>query len=136
METVTLERMKFAALMYISEELAKDFAIEPQVTISSHTSFMYDQIIMRIRQDIFGKQLDKVEIRYPADWWQSFKKRFFPDWLLSRYPVNEEIKIIDIILLYPTVNVPGHEAIMYVDEQTQYSKWHDSILARDGRVEK
>lgn len=32
--------------------------------------------------------IDDVEILYPADWWQAFKGRYFPHWLLKRYPVK------------------------------------------------
>lgn len=29
---------------------------------------------------------------YPASWWQHFKQRWFPEWLLRRFPVELETK--------------------------------------------
>lgn len=34
------------------------------------------------------QQLDYTEVKYPADWVQAFKQRWFPGWLLQRYPVR------------------------------------------------
>lgn len=28
------------------------------------------------------------EIKYPKDWWEALKERFFPKWLLRRFPVE------------------------------------------------
>jgi hypothetical protein len=27
--------------------------------------------------------------RYPSDWWQAFKERWFPKWLLKQFPVKK-----------------------------------------------
>lgn len=41
---------------------------------------------------------------FPADWWQFFKERWFPQWLLRRYPVKK--KQIWAIHKYPELDVP------------------------------
>jgi hypothetical protein len=122
---IELEKIKFVAMQYISDEFANEFAISPQVEVTNGLSWMLEKTVIRIRQDIFGRQLDKVEIRYPSDWWQAFKQRWFPEWLLKRYPVIEEIKIVDILALYPDINLPGHRGIINVWEHTDWTHYTD-----------
>lgn len=41
-----------------------------------------------------GKQKIDIDIRYPEDWWQAFRDRWFPRWYLSRRPsrfVHKEV---------------------------------------------
>lgn len=42
---------------------------------------------------------------YPADWWQAFKERWFPQWLLKRYPVTRNR--VWAIHKFPELNVPN-----------------------------
>lgn len=40
-------------------------------------------------------------VRYPLDWWQHFKVRWFPRWLLSRYPAKYRTEEFEFGVLYP-----------------------------------
>jgi len=42
-----------------------------------------------------AKRHDIKKIRYPADWWQAFKERWFNDWLKDRYPVKYTVVTVD-----------------------------------------
>lgn len=47
--------------------------------------------------------------RWPKDWWQAFKERWFPSWALKRWPVEYEEIDIDEIVAYavcPHVDIP------------------------------
>ena len=116
---VALERFKRIAFKYITRELVNDFAIPAKVDISLHCSFMLDDLALRVRQDIFGKQLEKVDIKYPADWWQAVKDRWFPDWAKHRWPVMFTRHHVDVKALYPSMpEVPEHRGYMNVDYNT------------------
>jgi len=41
---------------------------------------------------------------YPADWWQWFKQRWFPEWLIKRYPIR--MARIWAIHSFPELNIP------------------------------
>ena len=114
MSEIQLERFKFCVFSWITQDLIKDFSISPELDISLHSNFMSNEIVFRIRQDVLGQQLDKVEVRYPWDWWQAFKQRWFPQWLLKRYPVVEMVKVIDIRALYPKITIPDHKPVINV----------------------
>lgn len=48
---------------------------------------------------------EEIEAVYPTDWWQAFKERWFPYWLLRRYPVRYT-KIV-AKHLFPEATVPN-----------------------------
>lgn len=50
-----------------------------------------------------------AEAKCPADWWQHFKKRWFPFWALKKFPVK--YKTIDIFRLYPMATLQDKNAI-------------------------
>ncbi len=55
------------------------------------------QMICSLEYEVFGiKRTIKKEIKRPIDWWNAIKERFFPKWLLKRFPVNFEMIPIDI----------------------------------------
>lgn len=33
-------------------------------------------------------------VKYPSDWWEAFKERWFPKWMLRRWPVNYKRKVV------------------------------------------
>ena len=86
--TVQLENMRAVLLYYITEEFAKIFIESPQVEIQSMGSFIADGLVVRVKQDILGRELERIDARYPANWWEAFKDRWMPEWLCRRYPVR------------------------------------------------
>jgi hypothetical protein len=50
-----------------------------------------------------------VEIKYPRDWREAFKERWFPSWLLSRYPVVYKTHRIDVREIYPDYRPVVHD---------------------------
>ncbi len=86
-----------------------------------HRKFLFnvlDRIDIRLVPDSIAKVLaadiefyfvgEKVDerqkiIRYPLDWWQSFKERFLPDWLKKKFPIlyREIIVKIERKAVYP-----------------------------------
>jgi hypothetical protein len=110
---VTLERFKYCILQDISKELAEDFAISPKVDLSLHQDFTCDHLVLRLRQDIFGKQLEKVTIRYPYGWWDAIKARWFPKWAKRKWPVSMRVHLIDVKALYPSIpEIPDHPHVI------------------------
>lgn len=59
------------------------------------------------------------EYSYPADWWQATKERWFPRWLLRRYPVRLKRvgggKIaVDVHALFPELDAPRRQDKMRI----------------------
>ncbi len=109
---VELERMQFVFMQYIREEMAEIFAIPAKVSMEQPGHYFADGIVLRIRQDVLGRELERIECRYPADWWQAFKARWFPAWALRRWPVKETVRELVARELYPKIAMPDKGAVL------------------------
>lgn len=116
MATVELEKFKLLAIAYISPELADVFAIPPKVDVSA-LDWTFHGLAVRIIQEVMGREVEHVEVRYPADWWQAFKARWFPAWAKRRWTVHETIVELNARELYPKVAMPDYQPRVVVYRQ-------------------
>jgi len=124
---VTLDRMRLVVVQYITEELAKQFAIPAKVEISTMGSFMLDEIVLRVVQEVYGRELERVEVRYPLDWWEAFKDRWFPAWAKARWPVRWKTEQITAMELYPKLAMPDRGPCLAI----KYSQAIDGVWGLD-----
>jgi hypothetical protein len=104
---VVLEQFKYAVWSQINKELLLNADIQVR---ESEFSWIADDIVAVASMNIYGRDLEKFEFEYPADWWQAFKDRFFPDFIKKIYPVKYNKFIVDTRVLYPGFNpVNGHD---------------------------
>lgn len=64
-------------------------------------------LVQQLEARVVGRTIDRV-VEYPADWKEAFKERWFPKWLLQKFPVKYEV--YDVKVLYPSIHIPEHEA--------------------------
>lgn len=93
---IRLEKLRVAAQVVVSENLLYDARLD----------IIEDMLTRQFRVTIRGSILKlgkgaSMEIKYPQDWWQSFKERWFPDWALSRWPVRYKVHEIKAEALFP-----------------------------------
>lgn len=62
--------------------------------------------LVRYVAEMSGK--DIVRVKYPADWWQAFKKRWAPRWFLRRWPVVYYRRQYVAKAWFPAVPLPEH----------------------------
>ena len=74
---------------------------KPILKAYEHLGFMSDSLCFMLRQKIWGKKVEEVNIQYPRDWWQAVKERFAPKWLKRRWPIEYSLTKIDITAFYP-----------------------------------
>lgn len=63
-----------------------------------------EDAIMRLRAFMLGETLRSKTWRWPADWWQHFKERWFPAWARQRWPVVYQWRRVDIDAVYPELS--------------------------------
>lgn len=68
-----------------------------------------NQIVVELSTILQGETLEKVEFKYPEDWFQAVKERFFPKWLLKRYPVKYITKCLEARAVYPRLSLKNQE---------------------------
>lgn len=83
-ERVVAARARITADAVISRESIRD--METHV----HLDHMLDSVFLKITAWFLECCHDewKEPTHVPADWWQAFKERWFPDWALERWPVR------------------------------------------------
>lgn len=110
---VVLEKLKLGIQGAISPHL-----IEAYVEYADLEGLITDEIVYRVTGFVWSEGVQHVEIKYPADWWQAFKERWFPPWLLKHYPVRYKYHVIDIKAIYPNFrpSIPKEDYRLIIQE--------------------
>ena len=111
LDTVVLDRYKLIALEYLGPELARYFATAPKVEATRVAGFQWNQIVLRLIQEVYGLERQIECIEYPANWWEAVKDRWMPGWLKYRFPVRYIRTTIRARELYPQID--GHHKLKY-----------------------
>lgn len=116
MNQVTFDLIKFGVTKRIGTEL-----LRPDVDI---TQILGEWVITATGRLLGQRDMMEQEVRFPADWWQAFKERWFRGWLLERFPVKYTVVYITVDAVYPEL----HKKIKMPDEPHRLiiNKWTES----------
>ena len=121
-EKILLQKIKFEFGRAISDsELNLAFDVDSYTTQMS--KLISKEIVYKIKTEIFGEK-HKVKIYAPKNWFQMFKKQYFPNWLLKKFPVqNKELGILELYQLYPEIkaSLPNEKHYLHL-AQFEYKK--------------
>jgi hypothetical protein len=94
-----LDKIKLRALR------RADLAFFSRADVSLYLDHITESLIFQLELELAGKN---GMVSYPSDWWEAFKKRFFPKWLLKKYPVvyHEE----KTVYVCPHIDVPKNHS--------------------------
>lgn len=74
-----------------------------------------ENLVIHFTRDIASWKVCDQEIRYPKDWWQAFKERWFPRWLRRKFPVRWTTWSSKASILWPDIVIPNSgEPIRYL----------------------
>lgn len=82
-EEILLKKCQMVFEQYLSPKQVEQIILQPPEQV-------YGKLLFRIEREFFGERKQEeveVQFQFPASWWQHFKQRWFPDWLLKRYPI-------------------------------------------------
>jgi hypothetical protein len=102
---------------HLIRKFSQDMGISrDNIAIYSMTETIYgiERAMYEIRVSLASEQLK--EYRYPSDWKQAFKERWFPKWLLKKYPVKYDVLIPKA--LYPDISLKNRPSFFRVDKST------------------
>ena len=68
--------------------------------------WMGESLAVQIKDYIFAQTLEEHKATYPSDWWQAFKERWFPKWVLRRWPVRHTTVELKAQAIYPSLVLP------------------------------
>jgi len=92
-----LKRLEFAAQEIISRHDLQ-FSVEPSFILDD----CFNGLLVRLEASIYG-QIEPETVKYPKDWVESLKERFFPQWLLKRFPVQYKTHTLQHRVVYPGI---------------------------------
>jgi hypothetical protein len=110
---IQLEKIKIGLMQRVSNHL-----LGPEVRFSEVESFINNSVDMQIHGYVWGERGKSETIKYPATWRDSFKERWFPKWLLDRYPVQYRVHEINTTTLYPNFKVSMPRDVHVLKYQT------------------
>jgi len=96
---IELEKIKVGL-----EQSVSQYLLDVSVDIDILSARFTNQVVFHIKGFLWGEKLPTKTIRYPSDWWQAFKARWFPEWLLKRYPAKYTTQHITASIIYPGLN--------------------------------
>jgi hypothetical protein len=81
------EKIPLAVYKSIHTRMLRDARIE---VCRAAASDVCDSLIAYLETYMVGIVVEKISIheKYPADWWQAVRERWFPRWWLARHPVR------------------------------------------------
>ena len=106
-ETVVAEKVYLYTKQYFSRRTFN--TIVSSMKLHSFCTDGGERLCLLLDAYILGMPKERLQRRWPADWWQALRERWFPKWWLRRYPVRyEEIDVQLFERVCPHVNVPDH----------------------------
>jgi hypothetical protein len=89
-----MQRISFAAQQAFTKNMLHD------VDTKWIEDSVFDTMTLNVRGRIWAEKAGTYEVKYPADWWQHFKLRWFNHWLLRHYPVRYKTERVDAHVVY------------------------------------
>jgi len=108
-----MEKLEVNRLRYKVKEISQIYQINPNnidVQEIDINKMLSEEICLKASYKVYGRDVD--EIRFPSNWREAFKARWFPGWLKKRFPI--EFNIIKIEALLPLREVEGESLVMQV----------------------
>ena len=109
---IKLEKFRFAVGQLIDKMVIHD----AQVDIFE--DYLPHRIALHFSASILGEGQESLNYKYPRDWWQAFKLRWFPQWALKRWPAEFTKIKVDVKTLYPKLNIslPDNHHVVYLQD--------------------
>jgi len=86
--TVLDSPVKVTSRSYISNKILEQFAgIRTDIFVEK----LEEDILVEVRAIIQGASLEKIEASYPDGWYEAVRERFWPRFILKRFPVKYKI---------------------------------------------
>jgi len=72
----------------------KELELHAHLTVDEMARRLVMSLEHRLLRGVPTEYQDEVAFSWPADWWQAFKERWFPRWLLKKYPVAYRTEVV------------------------------------------
>lgn len=105
-ESITLEKMNYT----VSRRISRQEMNIANINLEGYMDHVSRDLVINLTAAIASKDLPGV--KFPSDWKESFKERWFPEWLLKKYPVKYTEYTAKA--LYPDIAIPEHQVYVHI----------------------
>ena len=92
--------------VYVQRALAGHEIRGGRWSVHTRVPMEMDALVVAIHGFLASYPVKQVDICYPADWWEALKERWFPGWLLCRFPVRKIEHHYDARFVFPDMQFP------------------------------
>jgi len=100
----------------LKERLTQIISLSDALLVDTRVDCIVDRmarnVLMKFKKEIL--YTDQCSIKHPLDWIESFKERWFPEWLIKKYPIK--YKVYNVREYYPYIAIPGQKATIKFKE--------------------
>jgi hypothetical protein len=125
-EKIVLKDYNFKYFEKLDSRIMKNiFEKSNYENLNSRLSIFMDEAILEFDCFLYGRETKEIEIdiKYPRDWLEALKERWFPKYILERWPVcytRVHKKLVEQEL-YPELHNKQHQAdIKYIPHILRY----------------
>jgi hypothetical protein len=84
--------------------------------------YLPNAILLNIRGYLWGESQTVATKRFPSDWKEWFKERWFPSWLKRKFPVKYQEWTVKADVIYPNLKIsrPSDEHVIKLTSTCEY----------------
>lgn len=101
---ITLEVEQIGNAVKVSDILLDGARVKTETYLTQANEYT----VVGLKAYLAKQVLDRIEIKYPLNWWEAVKERFFPKVLLNHFPVVYVIRTMEAKVYYPQIAVPKY----------------------------
>lgn len=134
-----LEYINYNPIKLNRKTFVKEMSIDDRFEIERRYDYIHDKLIYSAKIDILCSDdrkhwIELPKYSVPLNWWESVKERFFPKWLLNRWPVRTRIlgggqTYVEVNAMFPELVPLGnkYQCFYYVSELKPFSGNLESV---------
>ena len=108
-EQIDLDVLQVGVQLGISDKFLND------VKLSTERNPMMQGQLINAYMAMPGQRFDPVTIKYPSDWWQAFKERWFPRLSARWFPVRHTSTTFNPTVYYPMIKAPRQDHFLHIE---------------------
>lgn len=83
----------------------------PDMKVEAYLDSCTQDMVLRMERYLYGTKLSDFTVKHPADWFEALKERWFPAWLLKRYPVLYTHHRVEQHAVFPDWVAPAQDRL-------------------------
>ena len=83
--------------------------------VSVAAEIIAHDLVCQVRGFVWAQKVPEHEVKYPCDWWEGVKERWFTSWMKKRWPVKYTIFVYDAKILYPDLKYVSDNYFFHLD---------------------